>query len=249
MPTLHFRFYEELNDYLPAEKRKRRFSHFFEEFLTVGEAVRALGIPLEEVDLLLVDGRSVDFSWRIRDGAAVSVYPVFESMDIGSLARLPSRPLRDTRFVLDVHLGKLARNLRLLGFDSLYPKNAGEEELILRMENEQRIILTRNRGLLKRKRVSHAYCVHEENPVLQTVEVAHRLDLINNLRPFTRCLECNSLLRKIDKQDISGQLPPQTQSDFDLFYQCPGCRRNYWRGSHFEGMRRFVDQVKEMAGK
>jgi len=245
MPTLHFRFYEELNDHLPAEKRKKGFFHYFVEFLTVGEALQSFGVPLEEVDLLLVDGRSVDFSWRIRDDIAVSVYPMFESMDIGSLTKLPSRPLRQVRLVLDCHLGKLARHLRLLGFDSLYNKDSDDEELITYMEKEKRIILTRNREILKQKRVTHAYCVHEENPADQTVEIINRLDLINAIQPFTRCLECNTPLEKIKKQDIQDMLPPLIQRDFDLFYHCRGCGRNYWQGSHFKDMQHFVDQIRE----
>ena len=233
MPTGYFRFYEELNEYLPVEKRKDRFAHTFKHLSAVGSVLESMGIPLQEIDLLLVNDQSADFSRTIGDGDFVSIFPVFESMDIGSLASLPFRPLRKTRFILDIHLGKLARKLRLLGFDSLYGNDTTNDRLISIMEKEKRIILTRNRRLLEESGISHGYRVREKNPDTQTVEIIHRFDLLNAIRPFNLCLECNLPLTPIGKDVIRDVLPPGIRQGFDLFYHCPGCRRNYWQGTHF----------------
>lgn len=247
MSTGHFRFYEELNEYLPVEKRKKRFAHSFNDLSTVGSVLESLGIPLQEIDLLLVNEKSADFSRTINDGDFVSVYPVFESMDISSLASLPSRPLRKTRFFLDVHLGKLARKLRLLGFDSQFENNTTSDQLICIMEKGERIVLTQNRRLLQGSGTSHGYWVREETTDSQTVEILHRFDLLNAIRPFTLCLGCNLPLTPIEKSIIRDDLPPRIRRDFELFHHCPGCGRNYWHGSHFEKMKRFINQVKQKA--
>jgi len=114
------RFYEELNDFLPLERRKVDFSHEFQRRASIKDLIEALGVPHTEVDLILVNGASVDFSYIVRDGDRISVYPMFEAFDIQTVSRVRPQPLRVIRFVLDVHLGKLARYLRLLGFDTLY---------------------------------------------------------------------------------------------------------------------------------
>src|SRR3989338_9144205 len=116
MSRAHFRFYEELNDFLPPERRKTTFTREFRNRASVKDMIEALGVPHTEVDLILVNGASVDFSYLVQDGDRISVYPMFESFDIRPLVHLRPRPLREPKFVLDTHLGKLAVYLRLLGF-------------------------------------------------------------------------------------------------------------------------------------
>lgn len=242
MPTLHFRFYEELNDYLPAAKRKVRFAQTFKKDpATVQEALRSLGVPLHAIDLVLVNGEPAEFSRRVEDGDEVSVYPEFESFDIGPLTPLADRPLRRTRFVLDVHLGKLAKKLRLLGLDCLYRNDYTDRDLLSIVEKEKRILLTRDRRLLESKKVTHGIRVLEEDPDRQTVEIVHRLDLLNALAPFTRCLECNRILQKIEKSGVT--LRSKTRTHSESVYRCPECKRIYWQG--FDRMRRFVTQIKK----
>src|SRR5205823_11484961 len=125
-----FRFDEELNDFLAPALRKREFDYSFRGTPAVKDAIEAIGVPHTEVDLVLVDGESVDFTRRLTGGERVAVYPVFERLDIAPVTRLRARPLRRTRFVLDVHLGKLARNLRLLGFDALYRTDYDDATII-----------------------------------------------------------------------------------------------------------------------
>jgi uncharacterized protein with PIN domain len=191
MKHADFRFYAELNDFLPAERRGVTFTHAFRGGPSVKDVVEALGVPHPEIDLILADGESVDFSWILRDGARVSVYPVFESLDITPLARVRQAPLREVRLVLDGHLGRLARHLRMLGLDVRWRADAGDEELARVSVAEHRILLTRDSGLLKRRLVTHGYRVREVDPRRQLVEVVHRLDLLRAIAPFVRCLRCN----------------------------------------------------------
>lgn len=238
-----FRFYAELNDFLPAEKRQRTFAHCFELSSSVKDMIESLGAPHTEVDLILVNGESVDFSYLVQDGDRVSVYPMFEAIDISPVLRVRPEPLREPRFVLDVHLGQLAVYLRMLGFDTLYRNDYEDAELARISSQEGRTLLTRDRGLLKRNIVTHGYCLRTTQPRQQLVEVLRRFDLLGSITPFLRCLHCNTLLETVDKADISHNLPPKTVQYYNHFRRCPGCGRIYWQGSHFKRMQQFVEGV------
>ena len=139
MPTALFRFYEELNDFLPAERRKVAFVHEFVGTPSVKDTIEAIGVPHTEIDLILVDGRSVGFGHRLAGGERVAVYPMFEGLDIAPVQRPRPRPLREPRFVLDVHLGTLARYLRLLGFDAIWRNDLDDQAIIDMAGREQTV--------------------------------------------------------------------------------------------------------------
>lgn len=231
-----FRFYEELNDFLPAERRKRDFELSFSGWPTVKDLIESLGVPHVAVDLVLVNGRSVGFGRHIKDGDRVSVYPVFERLDISSLVRLGPRPLRKSRFILDVHLGKLARALRLLGFDVCYENHLENPEIIRIALKERRIILTRDRFLLKRKAVTRGYWVRSTDPDRQVPEILERFDLYSQVNPFSRCTKCNGLLETVAKSAVADRLQPKTTRYCHAFFRCRGCDRIYWKGSHFRAL-------------
>jgi len=186
-----FRFYEELNDFLPRNKRKISFEQHFEGNPGIKDVIEALGVPHAEVDMILVNGQSVDFEYQLQDGDRVAVYPVFEALDISAVSKVRQAPLREPKFILDVHLGKLAKRLRLLGFDTLYRNDLEDNEVVEISLKEKRIILTRDIGLLKNKKVTHGYWLRSQQPKRQLREIVSRFDLKNLIRPFTRCLECN----------------------------------------------------------
>jgi len=240
MNSARFRFYAELNDFLPPGRRGVEFAHEFHGGPSVKDVIESLGVPHTEVDLVLADGESVDFSWILREGARVSVYPVFESIDIAPLARVRPAPLREVRFVLDVHLGRLARYLRMLGFDARWRNDERDEEIARVASAEHRIVLTRDAGLLKRRIVTHGYRVREADPRRQLAEVSHRLDLFGSIAPFRRCLCCNALLETVRKEDVAGELPPRVRERHDAFRRCPSCRRVYWAGTHHQRMERLI---------
>lgn len=237
------RFYEELNDFLPEQRKKREFVASFPQGCTAKAAIETCGVPHTEVDLVLANGESVDFSYRLKEGDRLSVYPVFESLDVGKLTRVRPEPLRDSKFVCDVHLGKLARLLRLLGFDALYWNDLDDEQLVAVSRGDRRAVLTRDRGLLKRREVTHGYCVRSPQPKAQLTEVVRRFQLERLARPFSRCVACNAVLVRVDKADVTPEVPPLVSSLYDEFSRCPSCQRVFWRGTHWERLRRLTDSV------
>lgn len=240
MSTAFFRFYAELNDFLPRRCRQREFAVPLDGSPAVKHVIEALGAPHPEVDLILVNGKAVDFAYHLQDGDRVSVYPVFETFDITPLNRLRPHPLRQPRFVLDGHLGRLAAYLRMLGFDTLYTPDAEDEHLARLASDEKRILLTRDRGLLKRRLVARGYCVRQDDPHAQIMEIVERFDLRSASAPFTRCLRCNGLLEAVNKTDVIQQLQPDTLQFYNEFHRCTACGQVYWKGSHYQRMQRLL---------
>jgi uncharacterized protein with PIN domain len=240
MPVITMRFYEELNDFLPEERRKRDFQVSIECRTSVKDLIESLGVPHVEVDLILVDGQSVDFGHVVDRARRISVYPVFESLDVTEVQHLRPRPLRDPRFVLDVHLGWLARRLRLLGFDCLYEKYADDDRLARLSSGEDRILLTRDRELLKRRVVTRGYWVRSTDPWKQVPEVLDRLDLRRSIRPFGRCPTCNGRLHEVAAQEVVELVPPESFARFHRFWRCGDCGQVYWRGSHVEILEEWI---------
>ncbi len=244
MKQVHFRFYAELNDLLPADKRQVSFTHFFQNPSCVKDMTESLGVPHTEVDLILANGESVGFSYLVQEGDRISVYPVFESIDITPLVRVRPQPLREPCFVLDTHLGRLARYLRMLGLDTLYRNDYADEELARISSEEHRILLTRDPGLLKRSVVAHGYWVRESDPHRQIRQVLERFDLFGTIAPFTRCLRCNALLQPVRKEVVLDRLPPMTREVYGEFRICPACDRVYWKGSHYRRMRQMIERLQ-----
>lgn len=239
-----FRFYEELNDFLAPQRRKRSFEHRFTGNPSVKDTIEALGVPHTEIDVILVDGHSVDFSERLHGGERVAVYPTFERLDVAPLTRLRPEPLRVTRFVLDVHLGTLARYLRLIGFDALW-RNDYDDAAIIRIANdEHRIILTRDRGILRNGRVTHGYWLRSTDPAEQLEEVILALDLRRRLRPYSRCLECNGPIEPIERDVARRSVPPRVLEQQRDFTRCVVCGRVYWAGSHRRGLDAVVARAR-----
>ncbi|GAB4290319.1 MAG: Mut7-C RNAse domain-containing protein [Methylophaga sp.] len=234
MTTLYFRFYEELNDFLPPQHRKTAFQHDIDRNASVKDVIESLGVPHPEVELILVNGEAVDFAYQVRDGDRISVYPVFESMNISPLLRLRDKPLRDPRFVVDSNLGKLTRYLRLLGFDCLYRNDYSDADVAEIAARKHRIVLTRDRTLLRRKIISHGYFVRAVLPRQQTREVLRRFDLYRLATPFSRCANCNGSLSPVAKADIDDKLEPLTREHYHEFRICDLCGQIYWQGSHYQ---------------
>ena len=243
MATARFRFYEELNDFLPRERRGREFACRCAQQATAKHMIEALGVPHTEVELVLVNGESVGFATLLREGDRVSVYPKFEAFDITPLLRVRAQPLRVTRFIADAHLGGLARLLRMTGFDTLYDNHFRDDEIERLASAEARIVLTRDRGLLMRRSITHGCYLHALRPAQQLREVFARLDLARSARPFTRCLACNAPLRAVDKAQVAAVLPPRVRERQQRFSACEGCGRVFWEGSHWERMRALIDEL------
>jgi uncharacterized protein len=238
------RFYEELNDFLPSDKRKKRFDHCFIDRTSVKDMIESLGVPRTEVDLILVNGNSVDFSYLVNDSDDISVYPMFESLNITDLQHLRAKPLRKPKFILDVHLGTLAKYMRMLGLDTLYQNNYKDEEIVKISLKEKCTILTRDRGILKRSDVTRGYWIRNTKSNEQIIEVIKRFDLKAQIKELSRCLLCNSLLRKISKGKIIDRLPLKVKEFQNEFYYCRKCDKIFWKGSHYTKMKGIIEKLK-----
>lgn len=248
-PACEFRFYEELNEFLPPPLRRTAFVHRFDGTPSVKDRIESLGVPHTEVDLILVDGESVGFGHRLRGGERVAVYPMFERFDLAEATRLRPTPLREPRFVLDVHLGRLASYLRLLGFDCVYENDLDDERIIAIARAEHRIVLTRDRGILKDGRVTHGAYLHATRPILQVREVLDRFQLDRRIAPFTRCARCNGELENVARAEVADRLPGPLQTRATVFRRCRDCGQVYWPGSHQARLRqRFAEIGVEIEG-
>lgn len=246
---IRIRFYAQLNDFLPPEKRKQTITHQFEVIGSIKDTIESIGVPHTEVDLILANGEPVDFAYRVHDGDCVSVYPRFRTLPVSSHMRLQLPALGKGRFVADGHLGRLAAYLRMLGFDTLYQSDFRDEDVARLSAIENRTLLTRDRGLLKRNEVQRGYYLRATQPARQLVEVLHEFDLTPAIAPFRRCMHCNALLRATEKEIVEHRLLPDTAKNFDEFYLCPACNRVYWKGSHYRRMNHLIESILSSAGK
>lgn len=245
LPVATFRFYEELNDFLPPAQRKVDVAVPVDRARSVKDAIESMGVPHPEVDLILVDGRSVDFAHLLRGGERVAVYPMFERLDVAGLQRLRPRPLRDPRFIVDANLGKLARHLRMAGFDVLFDASADDASIVSSALGSRRTILTRDKGLLRRREVDRGYYVRSDQPDVQLAEVVEALQLESAMQPFTRCRECNVPLHDIARDAVpEGLAPPRVLALYAAFRRCAGCGRVYWPGSHYARMEQLLERVR-----
>lgn len=241
---VELRAYAELNDFLPPDLRGTTVRRPLQPHQTVKDVVEAAGIPHTEIDLILENGESVGFAHRPTAGSRLAVYPVFETLDIAPMTRLRPEPLRDPRFVVDVHLGRLARLLRLVGFDTRWDRNVDDEILAGISRDERRILLTHDRGLLKRRDVTHGLFVRSDQPAEQVIEVLRRLDLRGRMAPFTRCLRCGAELADVPKAEVLDRLEPLTRRHFEEFRRCVACEQIYWPGSHHDRLADLVRHIR-----
>ena len=244
-PPVSLRFYEELNDFLPRHLRRQALEVPCPTPRSVKDLIESQGVPHTEVDLILANGQSVGFDCRVRPGDRVSVYPAFASLDVAGVSKLGRPPLRNPQFVADVHLGKLVRRLRLLGFDCRSHPAWDDERLAEVSQRECRVLLTRDRGLLMRAVVTHGIYIRSDQPAEQVRQVLRRLDLYRLARPMSRCLRCNALLEGVTRESVREDVPPRTYQYVADYMRCTGCRQVYWKGTHWEKLRQVVTQVLE----
>jgi uncharacterized protein with PIN domain len=243
MPKATFRFYEELNDFLPRHRRKTDFEVEIRGKRSIKDMIEALGVPHTETDLILVKGESVDFTYILQDGDRISVYPVFESLNIGNVTRLRKLPLRKTKFIADINLGHIVKYMRILGFDVHFDTLLSNRQIIEISSKENRIVLTKSRNLLKFKDITHGFFIRPGTTEEQVREIIDFLDIMDNVKPFSRCLRCNSPLKSIPKETIIDRIPPKTGVFYDEYSYCKPCDKIYWKGTHFAKMKRVVDRI------
>jgi hypothetical protein len=234
-----FRFYGNLNDFLLRSRRGVWIPYRFNDFPSVKDAIEAIGIPHVEVDVIRINQKPVSFSHQVFPDDRVEVYPLISGQHtVASLTPAVSH----FRFVLDVHLGKLARELRLLGFDTFYENDLSDKTIVEISVKDERIILTRDIALLKHKVVQLGYWLRSQDPEVQLKEVFDRYNLYHQVKPFVRCLACNGMIFPAAKDAVSNLVPSGTLHYFKDFYQCNLCQKVYWKGSHYEKLERLVSR-------
>ncbi|MPV88725.1 Mut7-C RNAse domain-containing protein [Georgenia ruanii] len=231
----------ELRFHLPPPRRRPALTVPADPAVTVGHVVQALGVPLTEVGRLVLDGGPVDPPARAV--GALLVVPV-------APAPQPA-PTAPPRFVLDVHLGSLARRLRLLGLDVAYARDAADDALVAAALAEDRVLLTRDREMLRRRALSlpprHAAFVRATAVEAQAVEVLRRF--APPLAPWTRCLVCGGPLEPATKAELGALLPAGTRRTYDEFARCARCGRPFWRGAHSRGLEAAVRRAEAALGE
>ena len=243
--VIRFRFHGELSFFLSSrlpgsgvvEKPLR-------EKTSIKDAIESCGLPHPEVDLILVNGAPVGFSHQLLADTEVDVFSVPAPPELFPASRLQERGLK--RFVADGHLGKLTRDLRLLGFDVLYDHKATDEALLVMMAQEERALLTRDRRLLMNRIVRHGYCPRSQRYEEQTREVITRFELNEAIAPWTRCLRCNGALSRVEKSEIMHRLEPLTRIHYQDFRRCIECGRIYWSGSHFVKLQARIERIRDL---
>lgn len=239
-----FHFYKVLNDFLPEDRSDTSFDYTFEGNPSIKHLIEALGIPHTEIHRILVNHNPVDFTYLVQNGDQIDVFPI--PLDTKTIApETPKLPNGEVGFVLDNHLGKLAAYLRMLGFDAIYQNDFQDDQLAKIASQENRILLTRDHRLLMRSVVHFGYWVRATLPRKQLREVLERYDLIAKIHPFQRCLRCNGQLNPIDKSLILERLEPLTKKYYNEFRICQSCGQIYWKGSHFQRMEKFIEQITQ----
>jgi hypothetical protein len=235
MATASFRFHGELANFLPRARRETAFDYACARAATLKNAIEALGVPHTEAALVLVNGAPATLPRIVREGDAVEVYP------------WPRRPERmapaPLAFLADAHLGGLARFLRMLGFDTLHENAIGDAEIRRIAAREPRVVLTRDRELLKCRDIAQGCYVHARRPEEQLREVAARYDLVTRAQPFTLCLACNVRLESVPKHAVLDRLPPAVATSRERFMHCARCDRVFWEGSHFARMQAALGRI------
>lgn len=227
-----FRFHEALNGFLAPERRRAPIRVLCAEQATTKHMIEALGVPHTEAGLVLVNGMAAGLERLIAEGDQIDVFP--------APARAPAAP---PRFIADAHLGGLAHQLRMAGFDTLYDNGFDDGHIEAVGAAEARIILTRDRDLLKRRAVLDGCYVRALKPAAQFKELVERFGLARHARPFTLCLHCNAPLHPVARAAVAGRVPPAVWAEQTEFSTCRRCGRIYWKGSHWKRMSALLDEV------
>ncbi|MFC4931327.1 Mut7-C RNAse domain-containing protein [Massilia sp. GCM10023247] len=239
MVTATFRFHGELNAFLPRARRAGEFALPCARAATTKHMIEALGVPHTEVARVLVNGEPAGLDRMLADGDRVAVYPTCDPFEPSPSAQAPQAP----RFVADAHLGGLARLLRMAGFDTLYDNAYADEAIAAIAAADARVLLTRDRELLKRRTVEHGCYLHAIRPEAQLRELYRRLGLAPLARPFSLCLHCNLPLRPSPKSEVLARLPESVRLQHDEFTTCDRCGRVYWKGTHHRRMAAMLEGV------
>lgn len=252
MEYAYLYFHAALKDFISPAGQNQVIVRAVDRKPSIKDVIESCNVPHTEIDLIIVNGVSVDFDYIVQNGDRVHVYP-----DYSTTTHESDRPLCHLsppipvppRFIVDVNLGRLARYMRLLGFDCLYRNDYDDQSIAEISCKTQRIVLTRDRKLLKRKIITYGYFVRTDNPKAQVRETLRRFNLYTSFAPLTRCTHCNEKLISAEKPAITHRLKPLTRQYYNKFLICSGCNRIYWRGSHSMRIERLIEAFCRQPGR
>src|SRR5215203_6481431 len=231
MPVAQFKFHSTLVDFIRPRNKHSAIQYSFTNRPSIKDAIEAIGIPHVEVKEIVVNGKTAGLNHPLNADDIVEVYPYTQISFLSP------------KFILDVHLGKLARLLRLLGFDTLYQNDYTDKTIAAIANGDERAVLTRDIGLLKHKSIRLGYWLRSQQTPEQLREVLYRFDLKNKITPFKRCMACNGIIENVEKESVIDQLQTNTAAWFNEFYQCRSCKKIYWKGSHYRRMTDLVGKI------
>ncbi len=243
--SIHFN--RELNQFLSREKRHQIYQVISHDARTIKDLIEAEGIPHTEVDIIKVNGDVVDFHYQIKSGDQIEIFQLITPKNLDMIVRLGRPPLPHLRFVADVNLGKLTKHLRMLGIDCSFAPHWNDLDLAHVSVAEERILLTRDRGLLKRKIIHHGIYIHSSEPAHQIEELVKRINITEFIKPFTRCLACNGLLMAVEKKEIQSRVPDETYRHINEFYGCDQCDKIYWQGAHWQRLHEMTQTLMRIS--
>lgn len=242
--TVRLRFHGDLTFFLKSVTPKQLVERQLKEKSSIKDVIESCGVPHPEVDVILLNGEPADFLDQLEQSEEIDVYPVAQKPTLFPEKRLQERGI--VAFIADGHLGKLVRDMRLLGFDVSYDRDADDRQLIeLTKIDNRRALLTRDRRLLMHSVVRHGYYLRSQDPLEQTIELIRRFELETAIDPFTRCLRCNAPLEKTAKSEVLSKLEPLTKIYYEQFRRCTGCSQVYWAGSHFLKLQDRVKRIRQ----
>ncbi|WP_173073009.1 Mut7-C RNAse domain-containing protein [Tenuifilum thalassicum] len=230
------RLYGSLNDFVAQELKQTNISVGFWGNPTIKDLVESVGVPHTEINLILANSCPVNFSYKPESGSRISCYPKFFFLKNSESCLQPQVPM-PPKFICDAHLGRLASYIRLCGFDTLFNTTFEDRTIIKTSNSEERIILTRDKGLLRCGSARLGYFVRETKPILQLREVIEYFELKDYLAPFSRCSLCNGKITDIEKKEVVNKVLPTTYRCYEKFYCCTKCGHVYWEGSHFRRLK------------
>ncbi len=243
MYNITIRFHGDLNFFLPPKSRDKNIPFSFAGRRSVKDLIESIGVPHVEVGHVMINDESEKFSYIVKDGDIINVYP-FRGSVYKADPDNAVLPPDEIRFVLDVHLQKLAGKMRLMGFDTDFGDDRDDALLAEISRRENRILLTCDRQLLMRKIVSHGAIVRSRDPALQIIEVIERFNLQNMIRPFTRCIACNGIIeRAAADDDLKRSVPDGVISWCSDFFRCNSCNKVYWKGSHYDRLSAEAERI------
>ncbi len=242
-PVLHLNFANSLRGMLCTCKDTGIITYPLTRRASIKDIIESLGVPHTEIGKISLAGNELGFDYIPENTTSIEIEPISDKTPVTSPTRLRPVSFDEHKFLIDDNVLKLGRNLRMIGFDSVNVINGEPGLIIEQAAKERRIVLSRNRDLLKMKAIYHGQLLRSENHIEQTAEVVRRYDLYSQIRPFSRCLSCNGTLRVVDKNAILHLLEPLTKKYYSTFKQCEDCKKVYWKGSHHEKMMRLISSI------